>query len=116
MNFSKCLIILHLCYVQMLKKHFGFFPKSMLKEASSSISLFSSVLYLVSGAAGSADVLKPSPLICSGEEWSSMSRRNLWPSKVAVNRIDYLFQQLSKKTFIIFLLLLADKFLLSVSF
>lgn len=69
---------------------FGFFPKSMLKEASSSISLFSPVLYFVSGgAACSADVLKPSPLICSGEEWSSMSRRNLWSSKVAVNRIDY---------------------------
>ncbi|XP_075860630.1 leucine-rich repeat-containing protein 49 isoform X4 [Microcebus murinus] len=49
----------------------------MLKEASSSsFSLLLGAFYLASGAACSADVLKPSHLICSGEEWSSMSSRN----------------------------------------
>ena len=91
------------------------FPKACLKRLAASLPVLSA-FYLASGAACSADVVKPSHLICSGEEWSSVSSGNQWSSKVAVNSNDYIFQQPSQKTLIIFFFLPADKFLLSVSF
>lgn len=97
----------------MLKKHFWLLSQKRLAAASRP-ALFGAS-HLVSGAACSADVLKPSHLICSGEEWSSTSSRNQWSSKVAVNGNDCVFQQLSKKTCTVFLLLSADEFSLSVS-
>lgn len=78
------------------------FPKACLKRlaaAAASPSVLLSAFYLASGAACSADVLKPSHLICSGEEWSSMPSSIQWSSKVAVTSNDYVFQQLNKKTF-----------------
>lgn len=76
----------------------------MLKEASSSISPCSLQCFLpCEWCSLFCGCTEPSHLICSREEWSSMSSRNQWSNKVAVNRNDYIFKQLSKKTFILFL-------------
>lgn len=105
-SFSKWFLtkVCHTIFVLQLKRWgsiLASFPEAR-SEASGSVPPdLVSAFYPESGAA-SADVGKPSHLICSGEEWSSMSSRNQWSSKVVGNRNDYTFQHLSKKTFTIF--------------
>lgn len=86
------------------------FPKARLKRlAAASRPVLLSAFYLASAAARSAEGRPPSHLICSGEEWSSMSGSKQCSSKVGGNRREYVLQQLNKKTcMIVFFFLLIN--------